>query len=335
MPFQFNQEATCPNCPLGFCVEDRRNNPVPGRKTKFRFQQHAAVACCFDSFVPGTDNDPNPSRSFNEYLNQFGENSERAGQILFGPESDINHQAVAKVTGDVFELLGAAALWNAASVWNQFMDTGVWNSTAFTRPEGAVDAPGRKVAIVPLPRGYDATKLFHEAARKSISAHEQALKACNMELGLSAPDIVGVRIPEPCPAEFQKFLQPLTNLGATGREHVEDGYKSIEGKLDGRSFLFAIAMKRSIRSDRLYQPLFEANVLKYLISEVLRGSALRFFAHFGNIEGANAEAHYRAATLVSLMRGGKFERAIDKLYVALNPRDTAQDILNELPRYAL
>lgn len=335
MPFQFNQKSICPKCPFGFCIEDRRSNPVPGRKTKFRFLQHSAVACCFESFIPGTDNDPNPTRSFDDYLNQFGENSERAGQILFGPTSDINRQAVAKVSGDVFELLGAAALWNAAAVWNKFMDTGEWNSTSFTRPNSAVAAPTRKVAIVPLPRGYDATLLFHEAARRSISAHEQALAACDMELGLSAPDIVGVRIPEPCPDEFQKFLKPLANLGQAGREQIEDGYKSIEGKLDGRSFLFAIAMKRSIRSDRLYQPLFEANVLKYLISEVLRGSALRFFAHFGNIEGADAEAHYRAATLVSLMRGGKFERAVDKLYVAVKPRDTAQEILNELPRYAL
>ena len=98
-----------------------------------------------------------------------------------------------KVTGDVFELLGAPALWNAAAVWNQFMDTGVWNSTAFTRPVDAVAAPGRKVAVVPLPRGYDATLLFHEEARKSIAAQEHALKLADMELGLSAPDIVGVR----------------------------------------------------------------------------------------------------------------------------------------------
>ncbi|MBE0540715.1 MAG: Cfr10I/Bse634I family restriction endonuclease [Verrucomicrobia bacterium] len=335
MPFQFDQQATCPNCPHGFCIKDRRTNPIPGRKTQFRFHQHEAVACCFESFVPGTDNDPDPNRSFVTYLNQFGENAEKAGQILFGADCDIGKQAIAKVTGDIFELIGAATLWNAASVWNRFMDTGVWKSNSFVCPKDSVAAPGRKVAIVPLPRGYDATLLFREDARKSIAAHEHALKQAEMELGLSAPDIVGVRIPEPCPKEFKQFLQPLPNLGDSSRQRIENAYQSIEGKLDGRSFLFAIAMKRSIRSDRLYQPLFEANILKYLISEVLRGSALRFFAHFGDIEGANAEDHYRAATIVSLMRGGKFERAIDKLYVAVKPRDTAQEILQHLPSYAL
>lgn len=335
MAFKFDQQSICPKCSLGFCIEDRRKNPVPGRSTKFRFLQHVAVGCCFDNFVPGTDNDPQPDRSFNVYLNQFGENAEKAGQLLYGDDCDINRQAVAKVTGDVFELLGSAALWNAAAVWNNFMDTGDWHSTAFRCPSGAVAAPTRKVAIVPLPRGYNATLLFRKEARESILAHESALRLANMELGLSAPDIVGVRMPHPCPAEFEKFLTPLPNLSNQSRHIIEQGYKSIEGRLDGKSFLFAIAMKRSIRSDRLYQPLFEANVLKYLISEVLRGSALRFFAHFGSIEGANAELHYRAATIVSLMRGGKFERAVDKLYVAGAPRDTAQEILNHLPEYAL
>lgn len=56
--------------------------------------------------------------------------------------------------------------------------------------------------------------------------------------------------------------------------------------------------------------------------------------HTGDIEGANAEGLYRAATIGSLMRGGKFERAIDKLCVAPKPRDTAQEILQHLPSCA-
>src|SRR5882672_7281665 len=52
--------------------------------------------------------------------------------------------------------------------------------------------------------------------------------------------------------------------------------EGVEGTLDESSFLLAVAVKRSTRSDRLYQPLFEANVLKYLIVHVLTGQiALR------------------------------------------------------------
>jgi len=70
-------------------------------------------------------------------------------------------------------------------------------------------------------------------------------------LGLSSPDIVGIRIPDPMPPEFAPFLKPLPNL-AEARLILEQMYQHLEGTLEGRSFLFAIAVKRTTRSDRLY-----------------------------------------------------------------------------------
>jgi hypothetical protein len=58
----------------------------------------------------------------------------------------------------------------------------------------------------------------------------------------------------------------------------------LEDKIESTGFLFAIAVKRTTRSDRLYQPLFEANVLKYLIEVVLRGPAFRFYAHLNSFD---------------------------------------------------
>src|SRR5208282_5590647 len=43
------------------------------------------------------------------------------------------------------------------------------------------------------------------------------------------------------------------------RRILEDAHARIEGTLDGRYFLFAIAVKTSTRSDRQFQPLIEAN----------------------------------------------------------------------------
>jgi hypothetical protein len=291
--------------------------------------------CTFGEFVPGSESDPDPGRTFDEYLTQFRANALAAGESIYGNEFEIKGPALAKVEGDVFELMEAAVIWNALAVWNRYMDGNEWNSAIFRKPEGAVATPSRKAAALKLPRGYDATLLFKEGVRASIQAHEQALKLRGMELGLSCPDIVGIRIPEPMPPEFAPFLSPLEGLAKTHRHTLENIHHAVEGTLDGRSFLFAIAVKRTTRSDRLYQPLFESNVLKYLIEEVLRGAAFRFHVHMGSLEGADVLGRYNAASLTSLLRGGEPTKAVDKTYHAVRPTDTAQLILDDLPLFPL
>jgi hypothetical protein len=330
MPFSFDPTTICPTCPHGLCFEDRRVKLVRGRSTQFRLKQSSAMACTFDGFLPGTDNDPDPNRTFDEYLAQFRRNVSAAGAHLVGYDFAIAPPALSKVEGDVFEMIEAAALWNACAAWNSFMETGVWRSKVFVQPPFAVATPTRKVAIVKLPRGYDSTKLFKPEVRSTVLAHEAALKARDMELGLSSPDVVGLRVPYPAPTEYDAFNMPLINLGEKNRELLEGIHRTIEGTLDGQAFLFALAIKRTTRSDRLYQPLFEANILKYLIEVVLRGASFRFYVHMGSFEGADVEGHYRAASLISLMRGGEPTRAITALYQARRPVEAAQSILNDL-----
>lgn len=331
MPFNFNHSDICPGCTLGRCVEDRRVNRVTGRDTQFRLRQHAAINCTFADYMPGTDNDPEPARTFETYINQFRGNANAAGQHLFGPDFRLQTSAIAKVEGDLFELLEAGVLWSAAASWNQYMDSGIWSSSVLTCPEGSVATPMRKVAIVKLPRGYDATKLFKPEVRANIRAHEHGLKLRGMELGLSSPDIVGVRLPHPLPDAMQPFLKNIENLNTENLNFLENAYKILENEIEGSGFLFAIAVKRTTRSDRLYQPLFEANILKYLIEFVLRGASFRFYAHLNSFEGAGVQNHYQAASLISLIRGGTPTKAVDMLYLAECPRDTAQTILNDLP----
>ena len=140
--------------------------------------------CTFEDFIPRTDNDPNPDRTFDEYLGQHDLNFRGAGHELFPDGFNIKASAVAKVLGDAYQTLDAAALWNAAAAWNVLMDTGRWPSHAFAQPESAVPAPSRKIAVVTLPRGYDATKLFREDVRNSLRAHKVAIAP--MELGMSS-----------------------------------------------------------------------------------------------------------------------------------------------------
>lgn len=333
MPFHFKHENLCPNCPYGICVEDRRVRRVGKRNTQFRLKQNAAMSCTFGEFVPGTDSDPDPTRTVTAYLNQFRGNANRAGQVLFGDTFKLEGPALGKVEGDVFELMVAASLWNAACTWNNFMDTGEWKSSLLQQPSGAVASPTHKVVIVKLPRGYDTTKLFREDVRASIRAHEASLKLRGMELGLSAPDIVGVRVPHPTPSEYERFTTPLQVLDDETRTLLEKIHLKLEGTLDARSFLLAIAVKRSTRSDRLYQPLFEANVLKYLIQHVLRGAAFRFHVHMESFEGADVVTHYKAASLVSLLLGGQPNLAVDRLVRVETLVQSAQAVLDDLPLF--
>jgi len=335
MPFQFDQAVLCPTCPHGFCFEDRRANPVRGRSTQFRLNQGVAMHCTFEEFLPGGSNDPDPSRSFDDYLGQFRENAKGAGGIRAGSDFSLSTSALAKVEGDVFELMEAGILWEAAAAWNRFMDSGLWDSDVFQCPAGAVAAASRKIAIVKLPRGYDTTRLFKADVRSSILAFEQALKLQGMELGLSSPDIVGVRLPHPLPPELQVFLQPMGNLSGSTQILLAEAHRKLEGLIAGSGFLMAIAVKRTTRSDRLYQPLFEANVLKYLIQSVLEGAAFRFYAHLGSFEGADVQGHYSAASLISLLRGGQPSKAVDVLYLAKKPRETGQSLLNEFPLFPI
>jgi hypothetical protein len=334
MAFTFDNAKVCPKCPFGGCIEDRRVDRVKGRDTKFRWQQAHAMHCAFEEFVPGSDNDPDPTRTYDTYLAQMRKNTTDAGAILHGASFNISAPAMAKVEGDVFELLEAAALWNAFAAWNKYQEAGAWPSKVFTVPANAVPTPSRKAAAIKLPRGYDTLKLFREEERREVLAMQAALTAADMTLTLSAPDIVGIRLPYPLPPELEIFNSPLDNLSPANQKILEDAHLHLEGKLDGRSFLFALAVKRTTRSDRLYQPLFEANILKFLIEHVLRGASFRFYVHMGSLDGANVEEHYRAASLISLARGGA-QRAITATRCATNPTSSAQSVLNDLPLFPL
>lgn len=336
MPYIADPAIDCVSCPYGECIEDRRVNRVSRRATRFRLKQSTILGCTFDNFVPGCDSDPDPTRSFDEYIGQMRLNSDGAGNSKF-PEGGFKlaTSAMAKVEGDVFEILEAAALWNAAAAWNRFMDTGVWASGSFTQPVSSIATPARKIAIVKLPRGYDATKLFKPSVRATIMAFEEAMRINDVSLGLSSPDIVGVRLPEPLPAALGRFLVDVPKLDVANLTALEHAYQHLEGQLDSSAFLLAIAVKRTTRSDRLYQPLYEATVLKFLIEYVLRGAAFRFYAHLGSYDGANVEKAYKSGLLTSLIRGGTTARAVDQLYHAVSPRATAQSVLDDLPRFPI
>ncbi|WP_217358863.1 Cfr10I/Bse634I family restriction endonuclease [Ruegeria arenilitoris] len=305
------------------------------RSTKFQIAQQRLLDCAFDTFAPGAIGDPDPTRSFKSYREQSYENLAAAGKIIWGDEFELTSGQKGKVDGDIFEIMVAAALWNVASAWNHLMNTGLWKHPTLDVPMNAVPTPKRKVAIIKMPRGRDTTELLTPAARAEYQAFETSLQSRGMELKLSTPDILGLRIPDPMPDGFEVFTDPITDLTNASQQRLERAVDVVRGTCEGRHFLFAIAVKTSVRSDRLYQALFEANVLKYILGYVLRGPAIRFYAHMESFEGADVLGRYSAASMTSLLTGGTPTRAIDETYQALTPLETAQRILNDLPTYVL
>lgn len=328
MPYNFDP-TVCKNCPFGYCFEDRRDNPVRGRSTQFRIRQEVATKCTLGSFIPGFSLNSELNADLNIPLQQLTSNVRQAGRLMVGPEFSIQSDAVAKVEGDIGELLEAAVLWNTAAAWNVFMDTGKWPAPSLNQPDIVTPDPRNKIAIVQLPRRFDPINLFSVSTRAPIDRLKDDLHKEGMELGLSTPDIVGVRLPQDVAVLHPEFSTPLTGIDETAYRLLSEAHNHLHGRVEQHGFLFAMAVKRTTRSDRLYQPLFEANVLKYLIHHLLQSSTFKFYAHNWSGEGANAIARYRAAALYSLTAGSP-ERAIDYLLDTADPTLLGNRILEDI-----
>ena len=122
MPFLFPDEATrgsvCAACHAAGtgCLVDTRVNRIKNRNTEFQIVQQRMIDCALEDFVPGSDGDPDPARKSQVYRRQALANVERAGEINFSVGFKLSPQQAAKVDGDIYEMMEAAALWNAAAL---------------------------------------------------------------------------------------------------------------------------------------------------------------------------------------------------------------------------
>jgi hypothetical protein len=52
------------------------------RDTQYRLAQNKAMACAFDSWIPGGNGCPTPDKPFSFYLEQLVQNAQSAGKKL-------------------------------------------------------------------------------------------------------------------------------------------------------------------------------------------------------------------------------------------------------------
>jgi hypothetical protein len=295
-------------------IEDRRNNPVRGRPTLFRLSQSNMLAYTFPDFVPGFA-EPGINRlPFAGLLSRPIENAQRYGRQLYGQVFQVSSNQIAKVAGDIFQEVEAAILWNSAARWNRYMTGDQWStSPRYTAPTVARD-PARQVAVVGLPRRYDWVRLLTSDAAREIATVRSELQTHQLLLPTSTPDIVVTVLPEEC-RQSPEFLTEVGNLGHDSQVVLRDAHQLLEGKVEAGEIILAIALKKSLRSDRLYQPLYEANIMQLLLEGKLGAPQVDFEVHTLESAGTAARDTYRAASLGAVATGhASPHRAVRDLY---------------------
>jgi hypothetical protein len=127
-----------------------------------------------------------------------------------------------------------------------------------------------------LPRGYDWVKLLVPEARRSIDDIRSNLNERHgLALPTSTPDIAVVILPEAEHAD-PSWRRELPDLTGPHQNILRQAHTRLEGRIEPGELIFALAVKRSLRSDRLYQPLYEANVMQLLLEGFLPAPRVEF-----------------------------------------------------------
>jgi hypothetical protein len=263
-------------------------------------------------------------------VNRPLENANAEGRLLFDRDYEVAPSAVAKVTGDIFEVVSSAVLWNAAARWNTYMAEGRWPGVPrYARP-GVKPDPSRQVAALNLPRNYDWVKLLVEPAQEQISLIRDKLAEHGMGLPTSTPDLAVVLLP----AEYCGDALWRTELPGLDRENqglLTDAHKLLAGRVEAGEILLAVAFKVSLRSDRLYQPLYEANIMQLLLEGMLGAPRVEFEVHTLDRSGTDAINTYTAASLFGVATGRPdVHRAVRELYEPPNAADLVKRLFGFL-----
>jgi hypothetical protein len=319
--FRYSQVEIDKLTPEQRMIDDLRNKPIRRRNTQFRLMQGNILAYTFDETLPGWGSPGLNKMPFKQVVDQALENATAEGRHYYKQDFQVASNAVAKVTGDIYETLTSAILWDAATHWNRFMCGGDWPASPRYQRPTAGRSPKRQVAVLNLPRRYDWVHLLEPQATAKISELRDSLGGRDLSMPTSTPDIAIVVLPEDVRAD-DVWRTPIANLRLPAQAVLRDAHKLVKGKVEPGEIILAMALKSSLRSDRLYQPLYEANVMQLILEGHLGAPRVEFEVHALTAEGTSADDIYRAASLHSA--GMPYaHRAVRELY---QPDDGSQII---------
>jgi hypothetical protein len=328
VPFVFSPVTTQALSIADRCVLDVRNAPIRNRKTKFRLAQQNMLAYTFADFIPGfSPSHVHNTMPYKDLVDQPQKNADDEGQLFFNGDYDVSGSARAKVAGDIFELVSVAVMWNIAARWNRYMTGQAWPArSGYPKPTAARD-PGRQVGVLNLNSGYDWVDLLTPDATAEITRLRDELAASHLRLPTSTPDLAVVVLPEEC-RDDDKWRTDVPNLSKPSQALLQQAYRSAQNRIEPGEILLAVALKRSLRSDRLYQPLYEANIMQLLLEGHLSAPQVEFEVHTLDHFGTDARNTYDAASLYSVLAPERTKhKAVRELYKPANAQDLAKRLL--------
>lgn len=146
---------------------------------------------------------------------------------------------------------------------------------------------GSCIAALSLPRRYDWVRLLDVEASNSVSQLRADLSEHGLSLPTSTPDLLVVTLPRSDELEAH-FSTPLECLNLPSQGKLNRSFELLEGSIAAGGFLLGVVFKKSLRSDRLYQPLYEANVMQLLLEGHLGESRADFEVHTLDSVGTRA-----------------------------------------------
>ena len=333
MPYEIPDPAYCRTCPFGYCVINIReaSRRMKDRNTHYRMVQRTAAACTFEDWVPGL-RERDCITPLSDHIERMVQNALRAGRAL--ERTDPNHFAksgeiekpffltpaqIGKVRGDTFELLCRAILWNCAAVVTR-RSFGLAPTEHTWLEEQLADSPRIPTGVITLGDNYPLAKLFEPAARETLTGFETRLNEANVTLSYSTPDTICISLANLPEDVVRVFVEPINALDIASQERLRDTVRRVEGKIAPADVLFAGGIKTSLRSDRMYQFLFEANAWKYIWRVVFGIESVGFYSLVAGVYGANP-GKLRGVDFSLDHRVGAPRSAIDALVSAQTPAD--------------
>ncbi len=329
MPYNLEPDYNCISCPHGGCISYIRelSKKMKDRDTMYRLSQKAIMACAFDDYIPGFTTEININTTFNEIVNKCIDNGIAAGIFLqknypnyFGMvEAPFSLTAgqTAKVRGDVFEFLIRSILWNSNLCKSgQYIDHYPLN----TQNIFSENIKHSNYIAITLGDNYDLKKLFTPDAANEFSDFENHLKSRGTSFCYSTPDLVVIK----CNNQniWQHYNKPINNLSIANQNIVNNARNFIEGTVSPEDIVLAAGIKTSIRSDRMYQLLFEANAWKTIWRTVYKIQPSKYFGLIGSHYGADPNK-LNSVEFSSIISGNLnlVEKAIDGLVPISTPAE--------------
>ena len=321
MPYQYSPVATSALAVEDQLVADLRHAPVRNRKTKFRLMQQNILKYTFDQWIPGFSvSHVYNTTDIRELVQRGIDNANLEGAMRYQQDYEVTGNAQAKVLGDLYETITSAMLWDTAAMWNSYMTTGKWTGSPRYAKPSLQPRPTRQIAVLNLPRGYDWVRLLNAKARQGIEKVRAPLKAKGLTIPTSTPDIAVVILPDDQAQADIRWRTPLGNLQLPQQSRLSGAYAELAGRIEPDELILAIAAKRSLRSDRLYQPLYESNIMQLLLEHFLRAPRVDFEVHTLSVEGTAAVDIYAAASIYAVATGSpNVHASVRELYIPTTP----------------